>query len=224
MGGQQWRCHARRAARGNAPAARRREESAARRKILPPRGAMRAIDVRGDGYCSYRCRRARALRMLGLVALLGILAARRRRRRPATSSCRRPARPRSRSRWSCSRSATGQRRRPRASSRIGSTSQERSRGSRRPRQLGADLPAVAILDTGASGHVLSQGTAARFGVDGGVGLTLRRDRHERRSRHGGLAPGRPRRHRLRARERRGAAPRSRVRAPARSASGDNASS
>jgi hypothetical protein len=30
--------------------------------------------------------------------------------------------------------------------------------------LGADLPAVAILDTGASGHVLSQGTAARFGI------------------------------------------------------------
>jgi hypothetical protein len=30
--------------------------------------------------------------------------------------------------------------------------------------LGADLPAIAILDTGASAHVLSQGTAARFGV------------------------------------------------------------
>jgi hypothetical protein len=30
--------------------------------------------------------------------------------------------------------------------------------------LGADLPAVAILDTGASGHILSQGTAARFGI------------------------------------------------------------
>ena len=28
----------------------------------------------------------------------------------------------------------------------------------------ADLPAVAILDTGASGHVLSQATAARFGI------------------------------------------------------------
>lgn len=31
--------------------------------------------------------------------------------------------------------------------------------------LAVDLPAVAILDTGASGHVLSQGTAARFGVE-----------------------------------------------------------
>jgi hypothetical protein len=31
--------------------------------------------------------------------------------------------------------------------------------------LVADLPAVAVLDTGASGHVLSQGTAARFGVE-----------------------------------------------------------
>ena len=30
--------------------------------------------------------------------------------------------------------------------------------------LGTDLPAVAILDSGASGHVLSQGTAARFDV------------------------------------------------------------
>jgi len=30
--------------------------------------------------------------------------------------------------------------------------------------LGADLPALAILDSGASGHVLSQGTAERFGV------------------------------------------------------------
>ncbi|MCC6850375.1 MAG: retropepsin-like domain-containing protein [Deltaproteobacteria bacterium] len=31
--------------------------------------------------------------------------------------------------------------------------------------LGIDLPAVAILDTGASGHVLSHGSAIRFGVE-----------------------------------------------------------
>src|SRR5205085_365487 len=30
--------------------------------------------------------------------------------------------------------------------------------------LAADVPVVAILDTGASGHVLSQGTAERFGI------------------------------------------------------------
>ena len=30
--------------------------------------------------------------------------------------------------------------------------------------LGADLPAIAVLDTGASTHVLSHGTATRFGI------------------------------------------------------------
>ncbi len=44
---------------------------------------------------------------------------------------------------------------------------DRGGGTRRGDDLEdllGDLPAVAILDTGASGHVLSQGTAARFGI------------------------------------------------------------
>jgi hypothetical protein len=45
-----------------------------------------------------------------------------------------------------------------------------SKPSKNPLEdLGVDLPAVAILDTGASGHVLSHGTAERFGVTAETG-------------------------------------------------------
>lgn len=48
---------------------------------------------------------------------------------------------------------------------LGDRPERAQKPSRNPLEdVGLDLPAMAILDTGASGHVLSHGTAERFGV------------------------------------------------------------